>query len=236
VTRRTRNAYDIWAATYDSDPNPHIALEHPDVLRMVAACKGQRILDAGCGTGKYALEFLKSGASVVGIDFSEAMLAVAARRCQDAEFHEADLQRRLPFPDESFDAVNCAQTLKHLPKLSRPMKEFARVLKPGGILVFSVTHPEMNWEGYAMKDRDRSRFCLTEHADIFHHRFFDYIDAVDKAGFALDSIVQVPVSARIRKYLTPESYRAVKGRFQIVIFRLRKHREIQGSEDERNGT
>ncbi len=224
MNRRTRTAYDTWAVTYDSDPNPHIALEHPDVLRLVAARKGKRILDAGCGTGKYTLEFLKAGASVVGIDFSEPMLAVAAQRCPGAEFQTADLERRLPFPDRSFDSVNCAQTLKHLAKLLRPMKEFERVLKPGGVLVFSVTHPEMNWEGYELQDQNRSRFRLTEHADIFHYRFCDYLDAADKAGLTLDNIVQVPVSARIRKYLTPKSYKAVKGRFQIAIFRMRKPR------------
>lgn len=222
MSARTRKAYDTWAATYDTDPNPHTALEHVDVLALVAPRRGEAILDAGCGTGKYTMEFSRRGARVTGIDFSAEMLACARQKCPRVEFLMADLTRRLPFPDGTFDKINCAQTLKHLQKLKRPMRELARVLRPGGILVFSVTHPEMNWDGYALRNNDPARFRLTQHADIFHHRFYHYFEAIEQARLQIDRVVQIPVCRRISKYVAAESYRQIKGRYQIVAFRLRK--------------
>ncbi len=98
--------------------------------------------------------------------------------------------------------------------------EFARILRAGGRFVFSVTHPDMTWDGYEM--RDRPEFLLPDHADIFHHRFSDYLAAIDSAPFAINEIKQLAVSEKIRTLLTEESYEVVKGRFQIVVFRLRK--------------
>ncbi len=222
LTARTKSAYGAWSSSYDSDRNPHIALEHPEVMKLVAPRKGEVILDAACGTGKYTSEFCIAGARVTGIDFSKKMLAIAAGRCPNANLALGNLSRKLPFPDRSFHKVNCAQALDHLPRLLNPMKEFARVLKPGGILVFSVTHPDMNWGGYVRKDGWSNRFRLTENADIFHRRFCDYFEAIERAGLAIDRIVQVPVSKEVQAHLTPKSYRAVKGRYQVVIFRLKK--------------
>ena len=63
MTRRTKNAYDRWAMYYDADPNPHTSLEHQDVLNLLAVKKNEKILDAACGTGKYAHDFQIKGGS-----------------------------------------------------------------------------------------------------------------------------------------------------------------------------
>jgi hypothetical protein len=86
--------------------------------------------------------------------------------------------------------------------------------------VFSVTHPDMDWDGYEM--RDEPEFILSREADIHHHSFTDYNAAINDAGLELDTVVPVPVSERIEHLLTPESYRRVRGRNQVVIFRARK--------------
>ena len=67
-------------------------------------------------------------------------------------FRFADLSERLPINGASFDKVNCAQALKHLPNLPASFKEFARVLKSGGAFIFSVTHPDMFWGGYEINN------------------------------------------------------------------------------------
>ncbi len=226
MSERTRTAYDKWARSYDSDPNPQLVLEHDEVLTLIGAKPGEQVLDAACGTGRYAAEIAKAGANVCGIDFSEEMLTIARAKLPKVEFRLADLNTRLPFTDDVFDGIVCAQALKHLPNLLVPMQEFARVLKVGGRLVFSVTHPEMNWQGYEM--RQNPEFVLPEHADIHHHRFADYFVAIDSASLAIERIQQVPVSEKIRHLLTEESFQIVEGRFQVVVFRLRKSVATQG--------
>lgn len=61
MSDRTRDAYDRWAKTYDAEPNPHIFMEQEDVVALVDPRPGGVILDAACGTGKYAIEFSKAG-------------------------------------------------------------------------------------------------------------------------------------------------------------------------------
>jgi ubiquinone/menaquinone biosynthesis C-methylase UbiE len=220
MTERTRSSYASWAPTYDSDPNPQTALEYAPVLEALAARPGEQILDAACGTGRYTVALYEAGVEVTGCDFSPAMLTIARAKLPSVELLEADLNQPLPFLDASFDAVLCAQALKHLPELHAAIREFARVLRPTGRLVFSVTHPDMDWTGYDMKPADI--YVMREHADMFHHRFFDYFDAVDQAGFGVRQILQLKVGEQIRDYLTEESYALVKGRPQVLVMVLRK--------------
>jgi ubiquinone/menaquinone biosynthesis C-methylase UbiE len=220
MTERTRSSYDTWAPSYDTDPNPQTALEYAPVLEALAAKPGERVLDAACGTGRYTVPLHGQGVAVTGCDFSPEMLAIAKARLPQTELVEADLNDPLPFADEGFDAVLCAQALKHLPRLHAPMREFARVLRPSGRLVFSVTHPDMDWTGYDMKPVDI--YVMREHADIFHHRFFDYFDAADEAGFALQRVLQLKIVETIRHYLTEESYALVKGRPQVLVMVLER--------------
>lgn len=220
MNKRTQTAYDSWAHGYDAHPNPHILLEHDDVLKLVNPGRYEKILDAGCGTGKYASEFYKKGANVTGIDFSRKMLEVAGIKCPGVKFYYGNLERKLKFNSNHFDKINCAQTLKHIFNIGFTLKEFYRILKKGGFLVFSVTHPDMDWDGYEIKIK--SNFILSEKSDIFHHKFKDYFKAIDTAGFKINKIVQVPVSHKIKYLLTVKSYSVVKGRYEIVIFKLEK--------------
>lgn len=213
---RNMAAYDLWSTTYDVDPNPQTLLEQSDVLRLVAPQAGEYILDAACGTGRYCRLFQEKGAYVTGIDFSNGMLQVARKQMPYIEFLCHDLTKDFPFRDESFDKVNCAQAFKHLPDIRRPVSEFTRILKPLGTITFSVTHPEMNWEGYELSFQPS--FILSAESDIYPHKFQDYFEAIDCAGLQLSAFCQVPISEKIQKYLTPDSFQKVKGRFQIAIF------------------
>ncbi len=215
MSDRKRSAYERWAPTYDAEANPQTALEHPVILAAVAAAAGERLLDAGCGTGRYSGAFAAAGAKVTGLDFSEAMLTRASAAVPTAVFRRADLLQRLPFVDAQFDKLVCAQVLKHLPHLDGPLREFARVLRPDGLLVFSVTHPEMTWDGYEI--RQTSTFALSEEADIHHHSWEAYEDALVGAGFEDRMPEAVRVSASIVSFLTPSSFAVVEGRPQVLV-------------------
>ena len=103
--------------------------------------RGGKILDACCGTGDLALAGRAAGGEVVGVDFSEAMLARARRKAPEMEWVQADAAA-LPFPDESFDAVTVGFGIRNLADLEGGLRELARVLKPGGRLgCLEITRP-----------------------------------------------------------------------------------------------
>jgi ubiquinone/menaquinone biosynthesis C-methylase UbiE len=105
---------------------------------------GSRLLDVGCGSGGPALRLLEtSGAIVVGVDILEEGIAAAtdlarARGLDDrASFVRIDAGDRLPFDDESFDAVLSTDAMCHLPDRLGVLKEWHRITSPGGRVVFT---------------------------------------------------------------------------------------------------
>src|SRR5215471_6688263 len=141
-----REGYDLWSSTYESTPNPVVAMDSRHTIKLLAPTAGELILDAGCGTGRNLRPLLMTGAAAVGVDFSLGMLQVA-RHDFPLPVALADLQATLPFPDLCFDAVLCALIGEHLDALGHVYSEFYRVLRLSGRLVFSVYHPEMSAAG-----------------------------------------------------------------------------------------
>lgn len=217
---RTLRAYKKWAKSYDSHPNPHTLVEHKDFLILTDPHRNEIILDAACGTGKYTVEFYKAGAKVIGLDFCENMLNMARIKIPQVKFVRHNLNNKFPFKTASFDKITCGQTIKHIRNIKPVFSEFYRILKYDGRLIFSVTHPEINFEGFEM--RSRPDFNLAEESNIYHHKFTDYFDAFDYSGFQIDKIRQVPVNNSIKHLLTEKSYKILKGRYEIIIFRLSK--------------
>jgi len=103
---------------------------------------GDRVLDAACGTGDFAVACLDAGAgSVVGVDFSERMLERARRKAAEVEWVDADLLA-LPFESRSFDAATIGFGARNLADLELGLRELRRVLRPGGRLaILELTRP-----------------------------------------------------------------------------------------------
>jgi SAM-dependent methyltransferase len=107
----------------------------------IRGCK--RILDAGCGNGRYTRFILREAdpdALITGFDYSEQMLHRARRRLHsDRASHVAADLTRLPYADNSFEAVICGWVLEHLPDPRPGLRELGRVLQPGGKLLLLST-------------------------------------------------------------------------------------------------
>ena len=106
--------------------------------------EGKELLDAGCGTGEYALWFASEGARVTGIDLSEGSLAEARSYAAEHGLEGAAFERRsvldTGFPAESFDFVYCTGVLHHTPAPFRGFRELCRLLRPGGKMLVSLYH------------------------------------------------------------------------------------------------
>ena len=135
----------------------HTAEEHARFLAWLDLDPGARVLDVACGSGGPALRLARlAGCRVVGIDIAPEGVAAAraeaerAGLSEHATFEQHDATQPLPFPDASFDAVLCIDAINHLPDRPAALREWWRVLTPGGRLVFTdpivVTGPLSNEE------------------------------------------------------------------------------------------
>lgn len=135
----------------------HTAEEQNKFIDWLELGAGNTLLDVACGAGGPALRIAAmTNCSVVGVDFHEqavsaARTLTAERRLEQlAKFLLADATTTLPFPDNSFDALVCIDAINHLADRPRVLADWARLLKPGGQLLFTdatiVTGPLTNAE------------------------------------------------------------------------------------------
>jgi predicted TPR repeat methyltransferase len=136
-------AYNAWAADYDADllkVQYRIPALVACMVSRLAAPGAGAVLDVGAGTGLLGDLLCPLGyRSLSGVDISSGMLNLAREREVYAELIQADVTRRLPFPDGTFSITAAAGVfgLGHLTPLALP--ELCRVTASGGVLVFSVS-------------------------------------------------------------------------------------------------
>ena len=118
--------------------------EHDLFIGWMAPRQESRVLDVACGSGRTTLRVArKTGCAVHGIDMHAAAIAEARAAAEQegltarAQFEQGDAAKRLPFDDATFDALICIDAINHLPNRPAVLAEWARTLKPGGVLVFT---------------------------------------------------------------------------------------------------
>jgi demethylmenaquinone methyltransferase/2-methoxy-6-polyprenyl-1,4-benzoquinol methylase len=103
--------------------------------------RGDRVLDACCGTGDLALAAEHAGGRVIGLDFSNGMLERARRKSETVEWVSGDLLE-LPFEARSFDAATVGFGVRNVADLPRALSELRRVLANGGrVAILEITAP-----------------------------------------------------------------------------------------------
>jgi ubiquinone/menaquinone biosynthesis C-methylase UbiE len=122
----------------------HTADEQARFLTWLDLSAGKRLLDVACGAGGPAMRLASSkGCAVAGVDIHEAAIETAQALAQErgfasrAEFSAADAGLGLPFADASFDAITCIDAINHFPDRPKMLAEWARLLKPGGRVLFT---------------------------------------------------------------------------------------------------
>jgi SAM-dependent methyltransferase len=129
--------WDERANTYQRALLPVTRLITEPLLEAAAVGPGMRVLDVGSGPGDVAAAAAARGATVVGVDVANAMVALAQSRHPHVEFVYGDAER-LQFADHSFDAVVANFAIPHLGRPEQAAAEFARVLSPGGKVALST--------------------------------------------------------------------------------------------------
>ena len=127
---------DVWAELPE-DPEPW-AWELRRTLLLNEARAGERVLDLGCGAGRFVAALRDAGADPVGVEIAEA--AATRARATGVEVRLVEPDGTLPFGHGEFDLVWCSEVLEHVPDALALLQETRRVLKPGGRALLTVPY------------------------------------------------------------------------------------------------
>lgn len=130
---------DDWVKHADQNDYRN-ALLMPLALEILGDVRGKRLLDLGCGEGGYCRALAERGADVVGVDGSPRLIEIAKERGGKIEYICANAND-LKIDEKAFDVVLAAMSLMDVEDYEGSVAEIARVLRPGGRLVMSITHP-----------------------------------------------------------------------------------------------
>ena len=215
-TRSWDAAADDWVAHADQNDYRNLYLM-PRMLAMLGDVSGLNILDLGCGEGGYSRELARRGAQVVGIDGSARLIEIARERAACAnisiEHYCANASTLPDLGPASFDVVLAAMSLMDVEDYTAAIREIHRVLKPGGALFMSITHPcfstpNSRW----VHDAEGTHYAVDTYFDRIaweelmtqkfrfpvvrrHRPLEDYMRELLDAGFALREFHEPSVTA-----------------------------------------
>lgn len=168
VTEKT--LFDDWPERYErwfSTPIGRLVMETEAalILEMLHPGVGERILDAGCGTGIFTLDYLGAGAEVTGLDLSAPMLALAAQKAAGYPFTavQGDMSA-LPFADDTFDKAVSVTALEFVEDGKAAVDELFRVTKPGGLVVAGTLNSLSPWAARRRAKTDNGERHILEGA------------------------------------------------------------------------
>jgi SAM-dependent methyltransferase len=228
-------AYEALASRYAAqvDTKPHNAYyERPATLSLLPDVAGKRVMDAGCGPGWYSEWLTERGASVLALDASPRMVELARRRTrQRVEIRQADLNQPLDFlADSSFDLALSALTLDYVEDWHAVFAEFHRILADGGLLVFSVQHPLVEFQ---LRDGD-NYFAVQVTETVWRGFGPPYItvpcyrrplgamiEPLTDAGFVIERMIEPQPTPEFR-LVDPAGYEELTRRPGFLCFRARK--------------
>ena len=148
-----QNAYNEWSGIYDSNENLTRDLDRKVTRETLASQVFDSILELGCGTGKNTEFLVQIGANVHALDFSEGMLEKAKQKVKagNIRFSMADLTKRWPCEDGTYDLIVCNLVLEHIDDFGHIFSEAARTLQPNGKFFINELHPFKQYKNQVIK-------------------------------------------------------------------------------------
>jgi len=206
------------------------------LLKDLKKYSGKSILDAGCGNGFFIPSLLGlKPLKLSGFDISEGLVDLSKQRYVGVDFKVADIMKKLPYEDNSFDCTVCYNVLMDIPKIDFAVKELSRITK--GEIFIVVVHPLYNlfMNDVSAKSEDLinrlKRYLLEESLlvgtipgydkfEVYRRPISMYINEFVKNGLKIVDFVEVPVSEELIKFNSKYGSRA--GLPVFAYFRLSK--------------
>ena len=183
----------------------------PNLLRLIDPKKGGVILDVACGEGYFTRALAQKGASAIGVDISEELVAIAKKKSPEIPYHVGSAEKLSMIANNSLDKTLCVLAIQNIGDAAGVFAEVARVLKPAGSLHLVMNHPAFRIPKQSSWDYDAKRgvqcrrieqYLSESKAEIdmhpgmkdsprtisYHRPLQYYFKALAKAGFAVEGL------------------------------------------------
>jgi ubiquinone/menaquinone biosynthesis C-methylase UbiE len=177
----TRQAYNDWAAQYDTNLNRTRDLEARSLRVTLKDLPFETCLEIGCGTGKNTVWLIEKAGHITAVDLSEEMLAKARAKIKTpaVDFVQADITADWTFRDKLYDLVTFSLVLEHIADPGAIFGKVAASLKAGGYVYIGELHPCKQYAG------SKARFetpAGTQVVDCFNHHVSDFTELPRQYG------------------------------------------------------
>jgi SAM-dependent methyltransferase len=218
---------DRFAAGIDQQPW-NVLYERPTTLELLPGVTGKDVLDAGCGSGWYADWLVRHGAQVVAVDRSARMVELtAARLAGRGRAIRGDLSDLGELPDASFDLILSSLVLHYVEDLAKTFREWGRLLRSGGRLVFSTHHPTHDPKslfnpGYLSEEIIEEKWgWLGEQMRYYRRPLSNLTEPMAGAGFVIERITEPRPSEKLQS-ADPAGYDRLSRLPAFLFVRARK--------------
>lgn len=177
-----RAFYEAFWADAPRDPEPWAFAERRALL-LAEVQRGERVLDLGCGAGRFLGVLREAGAEAVGVELAEAAAERARANVPGADVRLVAEDGSLPLGHGEVDLVWCSEVLEHVPDVAHLLLEARRVLRRGGRLLLTVPfHGRLQAAAIALTRFEVHFDPLGQHVRFFTAR--SLAGALDAAGYA----------------------------------------------------
>lgn len=185
----TEQAYNLWAEQYDTNANRTRDLEAVALRSVLKTIGNVDVLEIGCGTGKNSEWLITKAKSLLGVDLSAEMLALARQKVmgEKARFHQADINQKWDFANAKFDLITFSLVLEHLENLDFVFEQAASKLRKGGSIYVGELHPFKQYSGTKARfDTENGRMIV----ECFNHHLSDFVNAAEKYDLKLENLAE----------------------------------------------
>ena len=176
--------YNAWAHQYDNNINLTRDLDKIVTKESLSKIDFFKVLELGCGSGKNTEWLISKADRLVGLDFSKNMLALARKKItsEKVTFINADINKKWPVNNNSFDLATINLTLEHIEILDHIFNSLFMKLVEGGKCFICELHPKKQLAGSKAQFEENGTSIVL---DVFQHSEQEYIQSAEKAGFNL---------------------------------------------------